>query len=77
MNYYLDKTPLDQSLGYFNGNYTKATLVNSNDEVPDQTEILLRSRVRLYVLDILRNILICITQPSITNIRSYKAIKLS
>ena len=53
MNYYLDKTPLDQSLGCFNGNYTKAPLVNSNDEVPDQTEILLRSGVRLHVLDLL------------------------
>ncbi len=51
MHYYLDKTPIDSSLGYFNGNYTQAPLVNSNNEVPDQTGILLRSGLHLPVLD--------------------------
>ena len=52
MNYYLDKTPYDSSLGYFNGNYAKAPLVNSNGAEPDQTGILLRSGVHLPVLDL-------------------------
>lgn len=52
MNYYLDKTPLDTSLDYFNGNYTKAPLVSSNSEVPDQTGILLRSGIHLPVLNL-------------------------
>lgn len=52
MNYYLNKTPLDPNLGYFNGNYTKAPLVSSNSEVPDQTGILIRSGVHLPVLSL-------------------------
>jgi len=52
MNYYLDKTPFDSSLGYFNGNYAKAPIVNSNSAGPDQTGILLRSGVYLPVLDL-------------------------
>lgn len=52
MNYYLDKTPYDSSLGYFNGNYAKAPIVNSNTVEPDQTGILLRSGLHLPVLDL-------------------------
>jgi len=52
MNYYLDKTPYDWLLGYFNGNYAKAPLVNSNGTEPDQTGILLRSGVYLPALDL-------------------------
>lgn len=52
LNYYLDKTPYDSTLGYFNGNYAKAPLVNSDSVVPDQTGILLRSGVYLPVLDL-------------------------
>ncbi len=52
MNYYLYQSPPDPNLDYFNGNYTKAPLVNSNSEVPDQTGILLRSGVHLPVLDL-------------------------
>jgi hypothetical protein len=52
MNYYLYQTPPDPNLDYFNGNYTKAPLVNSKSEVPDQTGILLRSGVHLPVLDL-------------------------
>lgn len=52
MNYYLYQTPPDPNLSYFNGNYTKAPLVNSNSEEPDQTGILLRSGVYFPALDL-------------------------
>lgn len=52
MNYYLDKTPYSPSLEFFNGNFAKAPLINSKSIVPEQTGILIRSGVRLPVLDL-------------------------
>jgi len=52
INYYMDKIPSDPTLGYFNGNYAKAPLVNSDINIADQTGVLLRSGVRLPVLEL-------------------------